>query len=157
MSLFARCRHEVEDDPGSVAFVRWYLLKTRWLTICLHKFLKSDHWAPHNHEYDSVSLILWGRYLERWQVPGFGGQYVRHIRRAWRPWFRSARVFHSIALCTRTVWTLFFQFNYADPEFPVGYIVGRRFIPLVIYDAVRGRKPDDLEFSGTFFPRVTRR
>lgn len=135
-------REEVEDDPGSVAFIRWYLLKTPWLTICLHRFLKSDHWDPHNHEYDSISVILKGFYIETIATRDDPMHY-QHARHRWSVIWRPAEIFHSISLpwgWAGDVWTLFIMLKPRLPPEEVGYLVLGRFIPLEKYDAMKGHR-----------------
>ena len=155
--LLDRCRHEVCAEPGIVNLTRWYLLRIPGLiTICLHRFWRSDDWALHNHEYDSVSFILRGWYIEHLQWRGRRAR-SRYCWR-WRPYFRPAEAFHSITLPFDhggKVWTIFVQYRYRGPAFREGYLRAGSFVPLADYDAEHGRKPDQLRFSGWLFPRVT--
>lgn len=45
--------------------IRYYLLKTRWLSIYLHHILRSDEDRElHDHPWSFWSIILWGGYWE---------------------------------------------------------------------------------------------
>lgn len=82
---------------------RWNILpRNRWFGLYLHNFMRSDDdRALHDHQYDNVSILVRGRYVE---VTATG----RHERRPFRPVFRRAEVAHRIELIDGgPVWSLF--------------------------------------------------
>lgn len=60
----------VVGEPGAVPYLqRWYLVKTRWGSLYLHKFCQSDDdRALHDHPYHNVSLVLSEGYYEVMRV-----------------------------------------------------------------------------------------
>lgn len=74
-----------------------------WFNIYFHKFVGSDGPAMHDHPWWSVSVILWGRYVEH----TYSEPWTCSIpRKAGDITFRSARQLHRIELITPT-YTLF--------------------------------------------------
>lgn len=85
----------IGDGKGSVFFVRYDLLKTRFGSLYLHEFKRSDHdRCLHDHPWPFVTLILRGGYREQvgviahwsdepwemgrishWRPPGYFGRY----------------------------------------------------------------------------------
>ncbi len=50
-----------------VYMVRYFLLRTKLLTVYIHRFLRSDRDDPHDHPWDFVSYCVSGGYTEvRW-------------------------------------------------------------------------------------------
>src|SRR5690606_2464831 len=75
--------------------------KNRWFNIYLHHFLGSDlDGALHNHPWPSISIIIFGKYLEHTES---GSRIVK----AFRPKFRGPNFYHRIELIDGPVWTLF--------------------------------------------------
>lgn len=68
-----------QDNPY---LLRWHIVRTRWLSIYLHKFVRDDDdRAMHDHPWPSVSIVLSGGYYDvhpgpdgteqrRWYGPG---------------------------------------------------------------------------------------
>lgn len=85
---------------------RWHLLpRNKWFKIYLHHFVASDEdEALHDHQYDNVSLVLKGSYLEH-----SAGDHVRWVK-PFRPVFRKAEQAHRVELLAHDwhVWSLFF-------------------------------------------------
>jgi hypothetical protein len=96
--------HFVVGPSGNPYLHRWYLLpRNPWGNIYLHKFLRDDDdRAMHDHPWASVSLVLWGRYVEQTPVG----------RRLYRPGSlirRGSTYIHRIELLAgKPCWTLFF-------------------------------------------------
>ena len=91
-----------ESDPY---LRRWNILpRNRWCGLYLHNFLRSDdERAMHDHQYDNVSVLLWGRYQEVTTRGTF-------LRSPFRPVFRRAETPHRVVLVEdRPVWSLFFM------------------------------------------------
>jgi hypothetical protein len=145
-----------------VVLVRWYLWRSKWLTICLHRFLKTDPWDPHNHDYDSASLILWGRYTEViWRITDWPLREITTARRRLLSFHRrTAHEFHRIIIpigYEGRTWSLFFQYRFRPRDFVHGYLDAwgsGSFVPLERYGRARGRAPDRLVLRGRLFPRI---
>jgi hypothetical protein len=56
---------ESRGDADSPYLTRYTLLATRWFTLCLHIFHRSDAPDLHDHPWDFWSLILWRGYIEQ--------------------------------------------------------------------------------------------
>lgn len=104
----------------------WYLLRLRffpfWLSdklgfnIFIHLFLQSDNDVPHDHPWDSYSVLLWGKIHEKRQVetvslqnPPYGDpiEYETGPIKKFRIKFREARYRHSILLDSKWALTIF--------------------------------------------------
>jgi hypothetical protein len=72
--------------------------------LYLHNFLRDDDdRAFHDHQYDNISLIIWGSYIEVTPKGSF-------CRRAFRPVFRKAEDPHRVMLIDgKPAWSLFFM------------------------------------------------
>jgi hypothetical protein len=90
--------------PEDVYLRRWNIIRTKWFSIYLHNFLRSDDdRALHDHRYDNISLLLIGQYIE--VTPR--GEF---FRRPFRPIFRRAESPHRVNLIDgKPVWSLFFM------------------------------------------------
>ena len=88
---------------------RWYLIpKNRWLNVYLHRFQEPDPGRDlHDHPWWSLSIVLKGRYVERFSMDGethtrtVGG--LTGFLRLRRPTTRHAIAWVSPGGC----WTLF--------------------------------------------------
>jgi hypothetical protein len=86
---------DLPDDPY---LVRWTLFSCPWFQVLLHRFLRSDSAAVHDHPWSFVSLVLWRGYRETLQ-PSVGPWPEQQIRR--RPFsiaFRRAEDRHRVVL-----------------------------------------------------------
>lgn len=105
---------------------RW-VLETPWFSVRLHKIQRDDDArALHDHPWDFVSLILWGRYREL-EPGGFcpcavcGGLRSR-TRRIGPLNIKRAEALHRLEVVRGPVWTLCFtgprrrQWGFQDPE-----------------------------------------
>lgn len=70
-------KKDIGNGAGQVFFWRYHLLKTRWLGIYLHEFVRSDHdRCLHDHPWGFVAVIIRGGYMEQmadgyyWRRPG---------------------------------------------------------------------------------------
>lgn len=96
--------HFVVGDPANPYLLRWYILpRNPWFNVYLHKFLRDDDdRALHDHPWPSLSLLLWGRYVEQ-RPDGSRTEY-----RAGSLIPRSADYAHRVELPGgRPCWTLF--------------------------------------------------
>lgn len=58
-------KQEIPDLDGSLYLTRYYILKTKWFGIYLHKIHKSDaDRALHDHPWRFTSMILKSGYIE---------------------------------------------------------------------------------------------
>lgn len=84
---------------------RWNIIpRNKWFGLYLHHFIVSDDArAFHDHQYDNISLLLWGSYLEI--TPH--GSFKRY---PFWPVFRRAADQHRVDLINKApVWSLFFM------------------------------------------------
>lgn len=96
--LLARLsRFDVGDGRGNVFFSRYDLIKTRWGSVYLHEFFRSDSdRCLHDHPWPFLTIILRGGYYEEirpdqdayrgtlklWRPPGYIGRYpAEHAHR----------------------------------------------------------------------------
>ena len=54
-------KHKGSDE---LYLVRYHLFRCRWLNIYLHNFFLSDEEEPHDHPWNSISILLRGGYIE---------------------------------------------------------------------------------------------
>lgn len=103
-------RH-IKDCDGNPYLTRWYLLRTKWLGIWIHKFHRSDEdRAAHDHPFSFLSIILTCGYWE-W-VPNAEGV----LEKTWYPpgsiLFRRAEHQHRIEVYEdEKPFTLIFRFR----------------------------------------------
>lgn len=90
----------ITRNDGDKYLIRWNLLQTNWLTIKLHKILKSDDACLHDHPWGFMSIILWGGYVEHTDK----GSKIYHPLNVL---FRSAEYRHRLEV-HQTCWTLVF-------------------------------------------------
>lgn len=92
------------DNPY---LLRWWLLRTPWCYVYLHKILRDDDdRALHDHPWDNMSLILRGAYQER-LLDTYGYEYSGPIRSAGSVIRRAAATAHRLLVVRGPVWTLF--------------------------------------------------
>lgn len=78
----------IVKDAGEDRMYRWFLIpRNKWINIYLHKLVKPDPQALHDHEYDNLSIVLRGGYFETTSVDK---RDVRDLgrkptRTRWRP------------------------------------------------------------------------
>jgi hypothetical protein len=99
------------DRPGTTEryMTRYYVLRTRWLGIYIHRFWSSDPDGFHDHPWAAVTRVLHGNYIE-WFLDGSFA--IQSPRSGWR--FMSARTFHRVMLNPKLsgrTWTLFVRFK----------------------------------------------
>lgn len=52
-------------EPGSDTYmVRHVVFRTKWLSLYIHKFLRSDYDSYHDHPFSFISWIVRGTYVE---------------------------------------------------------------------------------------------
>jgi hypothetical protein len=96
----------IEDacDPGAgPMLVRYFVLRTHWLGIYLHHFLRSDNDLHfHDHPWSFLTLLLSGGYREHTPAGTFW-------RRRFSILFRTAEWRHWVEV-EKPVWTLVMRF-----------------------------------------------
>jgi hypothetical protein len=69
----------VADHP--LGYRKYYLLKTRWLSVRIHIWWRNRQDAsedPHDHRWSFVAVPLWGRFTEvRWERSRIGQVRIR--------------------------------------------------------------------------------
>lgn len=87
---------------------RWYIFRTKWFGLYLHRFWKSDEDGVHDHPWNNFSWIVAGGYYE--SLPD--GQ------KPWRPTgykkYRHAEEFHRVEIppdWEGHTWTIFGRFK----------------------------------------------
>jgi hypothetical protein len=97
--IFGRKTLYSPDLPDSPYLFRWTLFSCGRFQILLHRFLRSDSAAVHDHPWSFVSIVLWGGYREELQRADLRietrttdalrmSQIVEFLH---RPWFSLAR------------------------------------------------------------------
>ena len=114
------------DEPDQIYLKRFFILKTRWLGIYVHKIYRPDYTrCIHNHPWSFFTFILKGGYREfingeeHVRSPGYLG---------WRPHVASHRI---TELLDGPAWTLIVRFrDYKEWGFwtTEGYIPWREYI-----------------------------
>lgn len=101
--------------PDDVYLIRYFLFRSKYFSIYIHRFLRSDRDDPHDHPFNFLSYIVKGSYLERLYDP-MGPEYdywgdarsVEPVGTLFCPWaadrkqgswgFRPAETVHSVFL-----------------------------------------------------------
>lgn len=87
---------------------RWYLIKTRFLGVFIHRFARSDEdRALHDHPWNFIVIPLWQGYLEH------SDRGVRRVLPIIGTRIRKATYRHRVELVEgRHAWSLFVRFRY---------------------------------------------
>jgi hypothetical protein len=94
-------RKDIGDGRGNTFFVRYTVAKTRWFSVYLHQFFRSDaERCLHDHPWPFVSIILRGGYWEEMFRPNSPVEFAtnRHWRRPGSVLRRTAETSHRIVL-----------------------------------------------------------
>lgn len=51
--------------PEDVYLIRYYVIKSKWLNVFLHRFLRSDRDDLHDHPWNFVTYLVKGAYTEK--------------------------------------------------------------------------------------------
>ena len=66
--------------PDDVYLIRYFLVRSRWMNIYIHQFLRSDRDDLHDHPWHFITYLVRGMYVEaKWDE---GYQQVFRTRRA---------------------------------------------------------------------------
>lgn len=81
MKTPSRPPDELVGRPGAHHFRRWWLVRTRLLSVYLHEVVGDDPQDLHDHRSWNVSVILRGEYREVVVVPFYlnGWRYLREV------------------------------------------------------------------------------
>jgi hypothetical protein len=103
-----------ERDPY---LIRWYVLRTRFLAIFIHKFVRSDEdRALHDHPWNFLVIPIWRGYIEHSQhTSPMVGDTWEVTRRVWPilgTRFRRAEYRHRVELIQgKPSWSIFIRFT----------------------------------------------
>lgn len=81
--------------PSDVYLVRYYVLKSRWLNIFIHRFMRSDRDDMHDHPWDFATYLVRGAYTENKWNPSNGTVVV--TRRANQVEYAKLREFFNLS------------------------------------------------------------
>jgi hypothetical protein len=106
--------------------LRWYIFKTRWVSLFLHKFVRSDEdRALHDHPWAFLVIPIWRGYMEHNEIvadaPVPGGVHRWDNKTRVLPFigtrYRNELYRHRVELLTDAAgkplpaWSLFFHFE----------------------------------------------
>jgi hypothetical protein len=115
----------ITRDDGKPYLIRYCLIETKWLKICIHKILISDDACLHDHPWNFISFIFKGEYLEyKCDNPkimkDFSAFRLHYYDMKWIPkskvhtapalLYRRARVAHRLEII-EPVWTFVIMFR----------------------------------------------
>ncbi len=152
----SRMIRRIDQDTGFEAdyLKRFYILRTRWVSVFIHQFWMSDPDHAHDHPWDNITFILRGGYHET----SADGTSVWRKRGYFR--FRSGEVFHRLAIGPHSAgqgWTLFIhgrkkrKWGFLTPE---GWLEASEYG--IKYNSPVETPEKDYKLTGVFFPKVTR-
>ena len=144
-------KREIPRD-GKKYLTRYYVWRSKRLTVLIHKFWASDPDEPHDHPWHWISYILRGGYFEH----GVDGTVLERNRFKNRFLFRKAEEFHRVEVDPTYVagdtTTLFITFRRRRSW---GFLRGDKWLSAKTYD----KEPVDIEgvhfkVVGHLFPRL---
>lgn len=101
-----RFKRDIYRTQGELYLTRYYLFRTKWFGVYIHKLHVSDFPVPHDHPWDFITCPLKVGYVE-YDEKGNGTR-----RLPFRFAFRKATRFHWLEkVDARPVWTLFIRFK----------------------------------------------
>lgn len=121
------------DGKPSLYMERFYLVKSKYFELMIHRFYMSDAVDVHDHPWASFGCILKNGYIEH---IGDNEKSVRRV--AGDVSCRSAKSLHRVELIKGTegdVWTLFGTFKRVRNW---GFLVNKEWIPFEDYFASNG-------------------
>ena len=99
-------KREIYRKPDELYLTRYYLIRTPWLGVYIHKFHLSDYPVPHDHPWDFITCPLTVGYKEHDK----DGKVT--IRKPFRFAYRKAERFHWVEMFNgKPMWTLFIRFK----------------------------------------------
>ena len=138
------------DGKPSLYMERFYLVKSKYFELMLHRFYMSDAVDVHDHPWASFGFILKNGYLEH-----LGDNEKCVSRDVGDFTCRRAKSFHRIQLLEGTagdVWTLFGTFKRVRNW---GFLVNKKWMPFDEYFASNGTLEAQTlpeQYSGIIFP-----
>lgn len=91
---------EARGDANDDYLTRFYIARTKWGTLALHYFHRSDNDDHHDHPWNFWTLVLWAGYREHVRIPHDDGTWSEEIRdiRPGHRLFRPAEFQHWVEL-----------------------------------------------------------
>jgi hypothetical protein len=72
----------IENCDHDPYLVRWYVLRTKWVSLFIHKFIRSDEdRALHDHPWSFLVIPLWRGYIEHTSDPVQMGPFIASRQR----------------------------------------------------------------------------
>ena len=109
--VFFEKRFEIPDydnPKGEPSRIRWRLLHTPWFGIYIHKWNKPDPRPTlHNHPWNFISIILWGRYAESRHDYSMGVGNRFDVVKRWIN-IKGRSDFHTVIGVIKPTWSLMF-------------------------------------------------
>src|SRR6266576_3765132 len=99
-------KKDIVNCERHLYLTRWYLIRTRFVGVFLHRFHRSDEdRALHDHPWNFITIILWRGYLEH-SPTGTRRLWPGTIH--WRPatWRHRAELIDG-----KSAWTLIIRFR----------------------------------------------
>lgn len=59
------------DDPENTYLRRMFLFRSKWLSIYIHRFMRSDNDTHHDHPFAFLGYVVSGRYKESLMTEGY--------------------------------------------------------------------------------------
>ena len=116
------------DGKPSLYMERFYLVKSKYLELMIHRFYMSDAKDVHDHPWASFGCILKNGYIEHL---GNNEQSKRRVAGDFS--YRGAEAFHRVELIKGTegkVWTIFGTFKRSRDW---GFLVNKQWTPFEEY------------------------
>lgn len=68
--------------PDDVYLIRYYLIKSRWINVFIHQFLRSDRDDLHDHPWHFATYLVRGAYTERrWREDARSIEATRRVNK----------------------------------------------------------------------------
>ena len=142
-------RRGVDGQP-SLYMERFYLVKSKYFELMLHRFHMSDAVDVHDHPWTSFGCILKNGYIEHL------GDNEKSVRRvAGNISYRNSKIFHRVELAKGTegnVWTIFGTFKRVSDW---GFLVDKTWVPFEKYFKSNGTLDVQTlpeQYHGLIFP-----
>jgi len=97
-------KKEICNHVGDTYMHRWYVFKSKWFSVFIHKFVRSDFdRALHDHPWPFIVIPIWRGYIEHYQpiVGGTRFNCQRVVYPIFGTRYRKATFRHRVELHTR--------------------------------------------------------
>jgi hypothetical protein len=110
LNRLLKCRVIVNCDHDPFMY-RWYVLRTKWVSVFIHKFVRDDEdRALHDHPWAFLVIPIWRGYVEhceRKRIP-----HARRVRPLLGMRLRRATYRHRVVLIGgKPAWSVFIHFR----------------------------------------------